>query len=226
MNIPLNQEQLRQAVEIMQAYLAAPPTADGRTPVEADAELDRQRVSMIEKELKPLISSYLSGHVTVAEFKTKVDGINKRNELWGFKGIKGQMFFNLLLNVADDESECDQEVKTAIAVPSNEEMASSRIKTFSSYVKRIGEQHVEAGGSKHGKPNVSSVPFFLSYFWQIQERDTWPIYYTNSVNVMNDLNLWQPTGELAADYIAYKHLNETLTEVFTKESGRNSAFMM
>jgi hypothetical protein len=221
MNIQLNQEQLRQAVEIMQAYLAAPPTADGRTPVEADAELDRQRVSMIEKELKPLISSYLSGRVTIAEFKTKVDGINKRNELWGFKGIKGQMFFNLLLNVTDDESECDQEVKTAIAVPSNEEMASSRIKTFSSYVKRIGEQHVEAGGSKHGKPNVSSVPFFLSYFWQIQERDTWPIYYTNSVNVMNDLNLWQPTGELAADYIAYKHLNETLTKVFAKESGRS-----
>jgi hypothetical protein len=221
MTVSLNQEQLRQALEIMQAFLTAPLIADGRTPVEADAELDRKRVSLIEKELKPLTSSYLSGQTSLAEFKTKVDGINKRNELWGFKGIKGQMFFNLLLNVADDENECDQEVKTAIAVPTNEDMASSRIKTFSSYVKRIAEQHVEAGGSKHGKPNVSSVPFFLTYFWQIQERDVWPIYYTNSVNVMSDLNLWQPTGELAADYIAYKHLNETLAEVFTKEGGRS-----
>jgi len=30
----------------------------------------------------------------------------------------------------------------------------------------------------------------------------WPVYYTNSVNVITDLNLWQPTGELADDYLA------------------------
>jgi len=220
MIVSLNQEQLRQAIEIMQSYLGALSFADGSTPLEADGELDRGRVSIIENELKPLTSSYLTGQITLAAFKTKVDGINKRNELWGFKGIKGQMFFNLVLNVADDESECDQEIKTAIAVPPNEEMASSRIKTFASYVKRIGEQHVESGGSKHGKPNVSSVPFFLSYFWQIQERDIWPIYYTNSVNVLSDLNLWQQTGELAADYITYKQINEKLAEVYTKESGK------
>lgn len=221
MPISLNQEQLQQAIEIMRAYLAAPPTAEGRTPVEADADLDHKRVSVIESELVPLTTNFISGQITLAEFKTKVDGINKRNELWGFKGIKGQMFFNLILNVADDESECDQEVKTAIAVPAHEEIASSRIKTFASYIKRIGEQHVEAGGSKHGRPNVSSVPFFLSYFWQIQERGTWPIYYTNSVNVMSDLNLWRPTGELAADYVAYKQINENLAEVFTRENGRS-----
>lgn len=221
MPISLNQEQLQQAIEIMRAYLAAPPTAEGRTPVETDADLDHKRVSVIESELVPLTTNYISGQITLAEFKTKVDGINKRNELWGFKGIKGQMFFNLILNVADDESECDQEVKTAIAVPANEEIASSRIKTFASYIKRIGEQHVEAGGSKHGRPNVSSVPFFLSYFWQIQDRGAWPIYYTNSVNVMSDLNLWQPTGELATDYITYKQINENLAEVFTRESGRS-----
>lgn len=168
MQISLNQEQLQQALEIMRAYFAAPPTAEGRTPAEADANLDSQRVSLIEGELKPLTTRYLSDQITLAEFKTKVDGINKRNQLWGFKGIKGQMFFNLILNVADDERECDQELKAAISLPTNEEIASSRIKTFASYIKRIGEQHVEAGGSKHGKPNVSSVPFFLSYFWQVR----------------------------------------------------------
>ncbi|HEV2914359.1 MAG TPA: hypothetical protein VGX92_13865 [Pyrinomonadaceae bacterium] len=221
MPISLNQEQIQQAVEIMRTYLAAPPTAEGCTPAEADTDLDRQRLSLIDNELKPLTSKYLSDQLTLSKFKTKIDSINKRNQLWGFKGIKGQMFFNLMLNVADDESECDQELKTAIALPTNEEIASSRIKTFASYIKRIGEQHVEAGGSKHGKPNVSSVPFFLSYFWQVQDRETWPIYYTNSVNVMNDLNLWQQTGDLAADYIAYKQINEKLAEVFTKESGKS-----
>jgi hypothetical protein len=220
MQVLLSQDQLRQAIEIMQGYLIAPSSTEGRVRVEDDAELDRQRVIVIENEMKPLLSSYLSGQIALPEFKTKVDGINKRNELWGFKGIKGQMFFNLLVNVADDEGELDQELKAAIEAPATEEIASSRIKTFESYVKRISTQHVESGGSKHGKPNVSSVPFFLSYFWQIQQRDVWLIYFTNSVSVMTDLNLWQPTGELAADYITFKHINEYLAEVFTREGGK------
>lgn len=215
-----SQEQLRQAIEVMQAYLIAPSDTEDRTVVEVADELDRKRVAIIENELKPLLSNYLAGLVPLPKFKTIVDGINKRNENWGFSGIKGQMFFNMLVNVADDEGECDQELKSAIEVPTNEEMAASRIKTFESYVRRLGHQHVEAGGSKHGRPKVNSVPFFLSYFWQIQQRDVWPIYYTNSVSVMTDLNLWQPTGELAADYITYKHINEELAEVFTREGGR------
>jgi hypothetical protein len=217
----LSTEQVQRAVEVMQAYLAAPKNPDGRTPMEVQAERDRLRVSLIEGELIPLVQGFLSGQSSLAEFKTKVDGTNKRNEFWGFKGIKGQMFFNMVVNVADDPSECDQEIKAAIAVPANEEMASSRIKTFSNYVKRIGDHHLDSGGTKHGRPKLGSVPFFLSYFWQIQERDTWPVYYTNSVNVMTDMNLWQPTGESAADYLAYKHIHEELGRVFTQESKRH-----
>ncbi|MGC2237985.1 MAG: hypothetical protein WA584_17630 [Pyrinomonadaceae bacterium] len=222
MDISLNQEQLKQSIEIMRRYLAA--TVEDRPLTEIEAESDHQRILLIESQLKPLISSYLYNEIDLPEFKTKIDSINKRNELWGFKGIKGQMFFNLIINSADNESECDQELKAAIAVPNNEEIASSRIKNFASYVKRIGTQHVDAGGSKHSKPNLSSVPYFLSYFWQIQAPEIWPVYYTNSVNVMNDLNLWQPVGELSADYIIYKHINEKLADIFTKESGKKFGF--
>jgi hypothetical protein len=149
-----------------------------------------------------------------------VDGINKRHENWGFKGIKGQMFFNMVVNVAHDAAECDQEIKAAIAVPSNEDIARSRIRTFASYVRRIGDAHVEGGGTKQSRPKAGSIPFFMSYFWQIQDRLTWPVYYTNSVNTMIDLNLWQPTDDLADDYIAFKHLHEELAAAFTKASGK------
>jgi hypothetical protein len=218
MTFELNTEQLRQAVQIMYAYLSAPANAEGQTIVAFEKDLNEKRVSIIKKELEPLLSEYLAGRVLLADFKTKVDGINKRNRLWGFNGTKGQMFFNLVLNVAEDETECDQAIKLAISAPANEELAASRITTFSNYVRTIGERRVQAGGSKHGRPNASSVPFFLSYFWQIQDRNTWPIYYTNSVNVMSDLNLWQPSGNLASDYITYKRIHEELVRAFTLEA--------
>jgi hypothetical protein len=175
---------------------------------------------LIDGQLKPLVDAYLAGNVPLDEFKSKIDGINKRHERWGFKGIKGQMFFNMVVNVANNAAECEQELKAAIVAPTNEDMARSRIRTFASYVRRIGDAHVEGGGSKQGRPKPGSIPFFLSYFWQIQDRGTWPVYYTNSVNTMIDLNLWQPTDDLADDYITFKHLHEELAVAFTKASGK------
>jgi hypothetical protein len=218
--MPLSPEQTARAVEVMQEYLHAPPASDGKTPSQRSADGDRERVGLIDNQLKQMVEAYIAGNLPLDEFKSKVDGINKRHENWGFKGIKGQMFFNMVVNVSHDAAECDQEIKAAIAVPTNEDMARSRIRTFASYVRRIGDAHVEGGGTKQGRPKPGSIPFFMSYFWQLQDRLTWPVYYTNSVNTMIDLNLWQPSEDLAEDYVTFKHLHEELAKVFTKASGR------
>jgi hypothetical protein len=120
----------------------------------------------------------------------------------------------MLVKVADDSDECDQELKSAIQMPDNDQIASSRIKTFTSYTKRLGEQWIEAGNTKYGRPKIGSVPFFLSFFWQVQNKDVWPVYYTNTVNTMSDLNIWQPSGELAEDYLQYKKIHEELAEYY------------
>jgi hypothetical protein len=217
----LSTEQRHLSLEIMQEYLAAKVDADGRSLTETEAELDQNRGAVIEGELAPLLSGFLNGSVPLVDFKSKIDSINKRNEYWGFKGIKGQMFFNMLVNVADDLSECAEEMKAALTLPASDDMARSRIKTFVSYVQRIGAQHIEAGGTKHGRPKFRSVPFFLSYFWQIHDPNIWPVYYTNSVNTMVDLNLWQPTDDVADSYLQFKRVHEELAELFSHESSRS-----
>jgi hypothetical protein len=183
-------------------------------------QVDKHRATLIDGTLKPLVNDYLAGRVPLEDFKPKNDGINKEHRCWGFQGIKGQMFFNLVVNVAGDAAECDKEIKAAIAVPPSEEVVRTRINAFASYVRRIGEAHVKSGGSKQGRPKPSSIPFFLSYFWQVQDRRTWPIYYTNAVNTLGALGLWQPTDDLAADYISFKHVYEELAQSFTKASGK------
>src|SRR5437879_1611395 len=105
----------------MRAYLAAPKNLDGRTPLEIQHERNQFRVKLIETDIKPLLKDYLSSRVSLNDFKTKIDGINKRNEFWGFKGIKGQMFFNMVVNVSEDLSECDRAIRAAIATPASEE---------------------------------------------------------------------------------------------------------
>jgi hypothetical protein len=202
-------------------YGPAPPSSDGQTPIQAGQAWDQERVRVIEQNLKTLISGYLEEGIALADFKSKVDGINKRHNLLGFKGIKRQMFFNMVVNVADVPNECDQELKAVLAVPTSEQIAVTRLRTFSSYVRRLGEQWVEASHTRYGMPKIGSIPFFASYFWQIQEREIWPVYYTNSVQMMTDLNLWLHSEDLPEDYLTFKHLHEELTEIFTRESGQN-----
>lgn len=218
--ISLNDHQKQRAIEVMREWLSARDDKSGTSAVQIGRDHDAKRIAVIEHEMKPQIQRFLNGSIPLAEFKTKVDGINKRNELWGFRGIKGQMFFNMVVNVADNLDECDQEIKAAIAVPDNDQIASSRIKTLENYVKRLGNQWVDAGNTRHGSPKPNSIPFFLSFFWQIQDRSRWNVYYTNSVQTMTDLNLWQPSGDIAKDYLDFNDIHAFLRDLFTKESGQ------
>ncbi len=222
--VQLTPQQRDRALEVMREYLSAPANPDGRAPREVQTDRDRSRVKLIEGELGSLVRGYLDGSVVLGAFKSQIDGVNKRNAYWGFRGVKGQMFFNMIVNVSDDEKECDHQLKSAIAVPATEEGAGSRIARFSDYVNQLGERFLKGGGSKVGRPKPRSIPFFLSYFWQIQDRLEWPVYYTNTVNTLSDLNLWQPKGDLSDDYLEYKRLHEELSRVFSAASGEPFGF--
>ena|SRR5713226_3260964 len=113
----LSVEQQRRALEVMREYLAAPKNPDGQTLEVVQAERDRKRLQLIQNDLQPLVSQYLDGRIALRDFKSQVDGTNKRNAYWGFQGIKGQMFFNMVVNVAGDTSELDHELKVAIIPP-------------------------------------------------------------------------------------------------------------
>ena len=172
------------AVAAARGYLEAPSLEDGRTPVEVEAKLDRDRIELIEKALRPLLTKYLERSISTGDFKRQIDGINKQNRLWGFSGTKGQMFFNLLVNAVDElqsTPELDDQLRLSIKQPANNEGANTILKNFKNYVVRAGQQFIEAGGDPRSKPSPNSIPFFLSYFWQIQEPDMWPVYYKRLV---------------------------------------------
>lgn len=212
-----------------QKYQSASPDFSQEIPVKIDKMIDAARVNIIKKELKPLLQDFIDGKVQILEFKSKIDSINKTKsrQFWGFKGIKGQMFFNMVVNTAQevgDINECTKELKSVFSLPANENAASSRLKTFKCYVNRLGDAWVNAGNTRHKRPKPGSIPFFVSYFWQILDRDVWPVYYTSSVRVMTELNLWHPSGDDAKDFIDYKKINEELIDLFSRYSGSRYDF--
>jgi hypothetical protein len=199
------------ALDALKAFSQAPRGSDGLTPVESDRELDKKRDDVIATTLKPLVSRYLSGSISLTDFRKHIDRVNRQNQLWGF---------NLLMKAAN-EGECDRELRAAIREPDNEEDAAKLLSNFKTFVARVGQQFVEGGGGPHSKPRESSIPYFLSYFWQIHNQSTWSIYYTSAVQAMEGMNLWKDTGDAGVDYFTYKQLHNELREVFSKVAGRS-----
>jgi hypothetical protein len=216
----LSTEQSDDALTVLHQYLEIPVKSDAKTPEQQSAVLDQRRVDWIDADLKPLVERYLSGHEALETFKWDINAFNMRNKGWGFLGPNGQLFFNMLLNCAPDTPACDRHIRGAIRMPADEDAARSQIRTFEAFVRRVRQVHKSAHGTMRGCPKVGSIPFFLSYFWQIQDRKVWPIYYTNAVTSMVKLGLWQLTGNIADDYITFKHLYEDLMRLFTSASGK------
>ena len=216
----LTSDQKARALEAAKAWLEAKPGPTGKTPKQIQAEDDCSRKAVIKADLAPLLADFFAGKLTLENFKTRIDSVNKRKAYWGFSGINGQMFFNMLAKAAADHpSEREAELKVALEVPSDEEIAKSRIRTFTAFVRRVGEQWIASGGSPAGKPRLGSAAFFLSYFWQIQKPDVWPVYYKNSVTVMGTLNLWEEPDDLADAYIIFKQIHEELGDLLTTRLG-------
>ncbi|GAB3686519.1 hypothetical protein GCM10028857_18700 [Salinarchaeum chitinilyticum] len=178
------------------------------------ADHNRKRDKVLGEDLQPLISEFHTGEVDVAEFKSRVDGLNKRNQLWGFKGFIGQMHFNKLLNAAPEESEFGDRLRAAIEPPQDVEHAREQIHSYAEYTQRLKDNDIDSD------PFPKSTIFFLSYFWHIQQPTEWPIFYPTSEQYLDEVGLLDtdlPYGQRYAEFV------ETMDELRTVGSNHLEA---
>lgn len=215
----MNEDQKIRAIQIWQKYCA-----EGERFINASKEytheaLDRRRIEVIPA-VQAILDNYLTGKTQLDEFKTQIDSINKRNRLWGFKGINGQMFFNILTKISlagGKTNDLESLLKSSIPLPPSPEQSSTVIDEFAQFTRSLS-RFVD---DQRGAPKTGAINFFLSYFWQVQSSQTYPIYYSSMINILQEYNLWLPSETIGQSYVSFYRLNHELLELFSRESGRN-----
>lgn len=177
--------------------------------------LDERRQEAI-KELKAIIQDFLNGHSNIFEFKTSIDSYNKRNNYWGFTAMKGQMFFNQLVKTAVDPEMRAELLRELIKEPASLNDALSKIERL----EQETSSQFEMSEDKRKAPNPASVGYFLSYFWQIQNPEKWPILYTSQVQGLNKIGLWEEKQNQSKNYEYFFNINEEIKEVLGKYTGK------
>jgi len=169
--------------------------------------------------LRELIDEFEDGELSLAEFKSEIDGQNKRFPYWGFKGMNGMMFFNMLYNSsgAERRDELANLLRQAILRPSDEEDAKEKIRALEGFVERLRNE----ADDLRKAPRHGSIPYFLSYFWQVSSPNEFPIYYTSMVHALSDLTIWEPKDDLAESYAEFWELNEEMREALAEYTDRD-----
>lgn len=214
----LNERKSEIIREIWQAYDVEGVTFYNDNEATTPDKIDTQRKEVIP-EIQTWLDEFIAGDVPLDEFKTAVDGINKRHPLWGFKGFTGQMFFNMLTKTCQQYGYTDELnalLKKSLVAPEKLDDAVEIIQVFRDFTEKVGRHYED----RRAAPRVGSIPFFLSYFWQIQKPEKYPVYYTSMVNVLSDLDIWTPKKEVAADYAAFYRLNYEILALCSELSDR------
>lgn len=181
-------------------------------------ELDEHRLVVIP-EVKKWLDKYLNGNVPADEFKTIIDDINKKNLLWGFHGSNGQVFLNSIVTTsiaAKLHNELNYLFKGALPAPVTSDFAINNIREVINFIRTLHETTAD----RSGLPKIESIPYFLSYFWQIQRPEIWPIYYTSMVNELKECEIWSPTENLAQSYSDFYELNNLLIDQVEVKTGK------
>lgn len=168
---------------------------------------------------KSLLERFLNGEIDLLEFRSEMASEARSNQLWGFSGISGGMFFNMLINADDfvEEEPLEELLREELRVPSDVQEAKESIQDLEFWLERARSEADDISDI----PPTGHIPYFLSYFWQLQDPDTYPIYYTSMREVFDALDLWKSTGELAQDYESFWELNEEIRDILEAHTGED-----
>lgn len=216
--LTMNEAIQKKALEVWENYKNTGKTFKNDEKIISQDAIDTDRLNSLPTALDE-INRYFEGHITIEVFKTSIDGFNKRNPFWGFRGINGQMFFNMLYNSCSGAAlldSLDGILKTTLRMPVDIIDAKQKITLLSEFTASLNNYVAD----KRSAPRSGSILFFISYFWQIQDHNKWPIYYRSMVEVFQDLNIWSPNTEYSTDYEEFVQLNTEFADLFTAKEGQ------
>lgn len=168
-------------------------------------DLDKARAEALP-ELRKFLDRFIKGELDLQGFKQENNALSIKHNYWGFTGFSGQMTLNQLTNWSHGSEPMAQLLREALSVPDSKEKAVEKINRVLRELPRL------VTPDKRLRP--ASMPFVLSYFWQIQRPESIPVYYHSSKKTLLESSMLEADTDPAALYDAFWDIHEKLAEEY------------
>ena len=194
----LTQEQEKELGLYLEDFRKSSTVEDNNVKMPFDAFDNKRTMAILD--LKKMVSDFLAGSIPLVDFKEKSEAMSRTHPYWGFKGFSGQMQLNQYVNNIEDSAK-EKCLNDALELPKTLDEAVSKIDTLAEYLTEL----------KTKTDNPKSIPrvnqsFMLSYFWELQNPELYPVFYGSAKNVLENLGFDFTSQETAG--IEYKYFAE------------------
>ena len=164
------------------------------------ASEDEQRKTIC-REMSDLLNRFLREEVGTDVLRETFDK-KTRNEWcsFGFKGMSGAMFLNMLVKHLPDGAELAALLRSVLPVPTGVEDGSKRMRSFLDCLR----EYVAKGTVTKAQVQAARVPFFISAWWHVQDTEKWPVFYVSGRNVLQQEPDYAATNDLVDDYFVFR----------------------
>ncbi|HEX4415845.1 MAG TPA: hypothetical protein VH107_19600, partial [Lacipirellulaceae bacterium] len=162
-----------------------------------------------------LLNSFIAGSVSVEHLRGEFDRRTRTDWRWfGFKGLSGAMFLNMLVKHIRSEIALTEQLKTALAVPPDESTATERLGDLIGYL----EGEIAVGNATKAQLQPARAPFFVSAWWHLQQPEDWPVYYPTGRKTLQIEGEYEAKDKAADDYFAFRRAFLELAAVLNVSS--------
>jgi hypothetical protein len=163
-------------------------------------QLDARR-DIARHEIIELTERYVTGEVDTEELRATFDRKTRHEwDLFGFKGMSGAMFLNMMVKYLPDQLALEAQLKQVLNLPSNAGDGRQRMQEFLEFL----EQSISSGKVKKRLIQPARISFFVPLWWHLHDTEQWPIFYPLSRKALELEGQYSPTSDPVGDYFTFR----------------------
>lgn len=204
----LNGPEKSRALGFLEGYRRAGLTVLNQGQTYPFREFDQKRVEAIPEILR-LLRDFLAGSVDLIGLKESHEVLCRRHDYWGFKGFSGQMVLNQLTNWSQASTEMTSLLRASLAAPADRGEAAKKIDSLDSKIGRLIPDEK--------KLRRASLPYFVSYFWQIQGPAKIPVQYGSIKRTLAEMGVVETNEGPGSYFTQFWDTQDALADLYAAQ---------
>jgi 5-methylcytosine-specific restriction protein B len=136
----------------------------------------------------------------LASFRADLDAWSRLPGISAFAGF-GMMFIHQLAKMSDDQERLGRLFSDVFTAPRDEEDAARKIDDLLAFVEAV---------KQGAQPAPRRVPFLASFFWSMQDKETWPCIWSSASDLLQLLGWLSSPVKYSSWYLDFRRIGQEL----------------